>query len=76
MTTLERVRKTIAAVLGVPQEDVASSALLAEITAVDSLRLVEVVAALDEEFQTRLPSDDLASVQSVEDLVRLVERQS
>jgi acyl carrier protein len=76
MTTLERVRNTIAAVLGVPQEDVASSALLAEITALDSLKLVEIVAALDEEFQTRLPSDDLASVQSVEDLVRLVERSS
>lgn len=74
MTTLERVQETIAGVLGVPAVSLLASASLAEITALDSLKLVEIVAALDDEFHTRLPSDDLAGVHTVDDMVRLVER--
>lgn len=73
MTTLERVQRTIAAVLEVPAASLPPSASLAEITALDSLKLVEIVAALDDEFATRLPSDDLAGVRTVDDMVRLVE---
>ena len=74
MTIPERVRKTIAAVLRVPEVNLSASTVLAEVAALDSLKLVEVVAALDEEFDTRLPSDELAAVQTVDDMIRLVER--
>ena len=38
------------------------------------MTLAEIAAGLDDEFKTRVPSDDLTAVQSVDDLVRLVER--
>jgi len=74
VSTLERVQRAVAAVLGVPRESVTPSALLRELASLDSMTLAEIAAALDDEFKTRLPSDELTAVQSVEDLVRLVER--
>jgi acyl carrier protein len=74
VSTLERVQHVVASVLRVPRETVTPSALLSEIAALDSLSLAEIAAALDEEFRTRVPSDDLTAVQSVRDLAALVER--
>ena len=73
-TTLERVQHVVASVLHVPLDTVTPSALLSEIAALDSLSLAEIAAALDEEFRTRVPSDDLTTAQTVDDLATLVER--
>ena len=73
MSTLERVQKVLAAVLRAPMESVGPSARLSEIAALDSLSLAEIASAVDEEFRVRLPADDLATVLTVADLVRLVE---
>jgi acyl carrier protein len=73
LSTLERVQHVVASVLRVPLATVTASALLSEIAALDSLSLAEIAAALDEEFCTRVPSDDLTAVQTVSDLALLVE---
>ena len=73
-TILERVQHVVAAVLHVPLGTVTPSALLSEIAALDSLSLAEIAAALDDEFRTRVPSDDLTAVQTVGELATLVER--
>ncbi|TMA82169.1 MAG: acyl carrier protein [Deltaproteobacteria bacterium] len=73
-TILERVQHVVAAVLHVPLRTVTPAALLSEITALDSLSLAEIAAALDEEFRIRVPSDDLTAVQTIDDLATLVER--
>jgi acyl carrier protein len=73
-TTLERVQHVVASVLHVPLGTVTPSALLSEIAALDSLSLAEIAAGLDEEFRTRVPSDDLTAVQTVDDLATLVAR--
>ena len=72
--TVERVRAALAAVLRVPVERVVPEARLTDLVEIDSLTLAEVATALDDEFHIRLPSDDLSAVQTVADLVRLVER--
>ena len=74
VSTLERVQKVLAAVLRVPRESVTPTALLGDIVALDSMTLAEIAAGLDDEFKTRVPSDDLTAVQTVDDLVRLVAR--
>ncbi len=74
LSTLERVQHVVASVLRVPLDAVTPSALLSEIAALDSLSLAEIAAALDEEFRTRVPSDDLTAVQTVRDLATLVGR--
>ena len=73
MNTFERVRTVLASVLRVPLESVVADARLVELVEIDSLTLAEIAAGLDEEFHTRLPSDDLSAVQTVADLVRAVE---
>jgi acyl carrier protein len=73
VSTLARVQAIVADVLGIPVEKVVPHAPLYQITDLDSMHLAEIAAALDDEFRTRIPSDGLEAVQSVEDLVRLVE---
>lgn len=73
-SVLERVQKVVAAVLRVPAGSVPPAAVLSDIAPLDSLSLAEIASALDEEFATRLPSDELAVVQTVTELARLVER--
>lgn len=74
MTTVERIRATIAAALEVPTDAVTTSATLAEMTGLDSLKLVEMIAALDDEFGIHLPSEELGDLETVDDVVRLVVR--
>lgn len=70
----DRIRQVIARVLEVPASRLDPSAVLSEVAALDSLKLVEVAAALDEEFETRLPSDELGAIRTVDDVARLVAR--
>jgi acyl carrier protein len=73
VTTRERVQAVVAAVLHVPVEQVLPHVPLYQVTELDSMHLAEIAAALDEEFQIRVPSNGLEGTPSVEDLVRLVE---
>ena len=74
MSALERVQRVLASVLRVPIAAVVPAAHVSELVDIDSLTLAEVASALDDEFHTRLASDDLSAVQTVADLVRLVEK--
>lgn len=73
MTTLERVRRVVAGVLRVPVAKVEPSARIAELGETDSLTLAEIATALDAEFATRVPSEDLIAAQSVVELASLVD---
>jgi acyl carrier protein len=74
MTILERVQDVVARVLRVPRERVMPTARLSELADLDSLSLAEIASALDDEFHTRIPADDLMTVHSVADLVGVVDR--
>ena len=69
---LERVQAVVARVLDVPISTVAPEAALADLAALDSMKLVEILAALDEEFRIHVPGDDLTVVTSVAELARLI----
>jgi acyl carrier protein len=45
---------------------------LDEVTGLDSLRLVEAIALLEEHFQVVVDTDGLADLRTVGDLVRLI----
>lgn len=72
MSTLERVQAAVASVLHLPVEQVPTHVPLYQVTELDSMHLAEIAAALDEEFQIRVPADGLEAAQTVEDLARLV----
>jgi len=74
MSTIERVRQVVASVLRVPAPTVVADARLAELAELDSLSLAEIAAALDEEFDVRVPGDDLTTVQTVAELAAVIDR--
>ena len=72
MSELERVRKVVSGVLRVPLESLNPDRRLNEIADLDSLSLVEIASALDDEFAIRLSSDGLSTVITIADLASLV----
>jgi acyl carrier protein len=71
---VQRIQRVVAQVLRVPIVQVKQHSALADLAALDSLKLVEVLAALDDEFRTHVSSDGITVEVSVGDLVRLVEQ--
>ncbi len=59
MSTIEeRVKKIIGEQLGVKQEEVTNNASFVEDLGADSLDTVELVMALEEEFDTEIPDEE------------------
>ncbi len=64
-----RVKKVISEVLGVPEYEVTDEAIFVEDLGADSLDIVELVMALEEEFDHDVPENSLADLRTVGDIV-------
>lgn len=62
----ERVSKIVAEQLGVKEEDVQPSASFVEDLGADSLDTVELVMALEEEFETEIPDEEAEKITTVQ----------
>ena len=71
--TLERFRNCAVDVLSVDPEQVTAEASFADDLDADSLDLVELVMALEEEFDISVGEEELEGVVTVSDAVGLVE---
>lgn len=65
----ERVKKVIVEQLGVKEEEVVAQASFIEDLGADSLDTVELVMALEEEFDMEIPDADAEKVVTVGDVV-------
>ena len=65
----ERVKKLICEQLGVKEEEVKSEASFVEDLGADSLDTVELVMALEEEFETEIPDEEAEKITTVKDAV-------
>jgi len=65
MAVEERVKKIIAEQLGVEEDDVVPEAKFVEDLGADSLDTVELVMALEEEFEIEIPVEDVEKNQTV-----------
>jgi acyl carrier protein len=61
----ERVKKIIAEQLGVKEEEVTKEASFVEDLGADSLDTVELVMALEEEFETEIPDEEAEKITTV-----------
>lgn len=68
----DRVRKVIADHLGVEAETVVDTADLRNDFDADSLDIVELIMAAEEEFGVEIPDDDMDEAWTVADLVKIV----
>lgn len=66
MTIEERVKKIIVDMLGVNPEDVVPSASFVNDLGADSLDTVELVMALEEEFETEIPDEEAEQINTVQ----------
>ena len=62
----ERVKKIVAEQLGVKEEEVTNQASFVDDLGADSLDTVELVMALEEEFETEIPDEEAEKITSVQ----------
>jgi acyl carrier protein len=68
----ERVRKIVVEQLGVKEEEVTLDASFVDDLGADSLDTVELVMALEEEFETEIPDEDAEKITKVKEAVDYV----
>ncbi|MFW5723443.1 MAG: acyl carrier protein [Halochromatium sp.] len=68
----ERVRKIVVKQLGVKEEEVTMDASFVDDLGADSLDTVELVMALEEEFETEIPDEDAEKITKVKEAVDYV----
>ena len=68
----ERVKKLICEQLGVKEEDVKPEASFVEDLGADSLDTVELVMALEEEFETEIPDEEAENITTVAEAIKYV----
>tara|TARA_E500000331_G_C17131846_1_gene658585 strand:- start:314 stop:547 length:234 start_codon:yes stop_codon:yes gene_type:complete len=72
-TTEERVKKLVCEQLGVKEEEVTSEASFVEDLGADSLDTVELVMALEEEFETEIPDEEAEKITTVKEAMNYIE---
>jgi acyl carrier protein len=70
MSTIEeRVKKIVIEQLGVKEDEVTANASFVDDLGADSLDTVELVMALEEEFETEIPDEDAEKITTVQQAV-------
>jgi acyl carrier protein len=73
MSTIEeRVKKVVVEQLGVSEDQVTPEASFVDDLGADSLDTVELVMALEEEFDAEIPDDQAESITKVQDAVNYI----
>ena len=73
MSIEERVKKIIVEQLGVKEEDVKPEASFVEDLGADSLDTVELVRALEEEFDIEIPDEEAEKITTVQSAIDYVQ---
>ena len=67
-----RVKKIVVEQLGVKEEEVTVDASFVDDLGADSLDTVELVMALEEEFETEIPDEDAEKIITIKDAVNYI----
>ena len=74
MSTIEdRVKKVVVEQLGVGEDQVTPDASFVDDLGADSLDTVELVMALEEEFDTEIPDDEAEKITTVKQAIEFVQ---
>ena len=73
MSTIEeRVKKIVVEQLGVKEEEASNEASFVDDLGADSLDTVELVMALEEEFETEIPDEDAEKIATIQQAIDYV----
>jgi acyl carrier protein len=77
MSTIEsRVKKIVVEQLGVKEEELKNNASFVDDLGADSLDTVELVMALEEEFETEIPDEKAEKIATIQDAIDYIEATS
>ena len=69
----ERVKKIVCEQLGVKEEEVTTESSFVNDLGADSLDTVELVMALEEEFETEIPDEEAEKITTVQQAIEYIE---
>ncbi len=72
----ERVKKIVVEQLGVNEDQVVNTASFVDDLGADSLDTVELVMALEEEFETEIPDEEAENITTVQQAINYVNSNS
>ncbi len=73
MSTIEeRVKKIVVEQLGVKEEEVSSESSFVDDLGADSLDLVELIMAMEEEFDVEIPDEEAEKIATVQNAIDFV----
>ena len=72
MSVEEKVREIIVDQLGVDEKQVTGGAVFIDDLGADSLDTVELVMALEEEFDVEIPDEDAEKISKVQDAINYI----
>ena len=72
----EQVKNIVAEQLGVKEDEVTNKASFVDDLGADSLDTVELVMALEEEFETEIPDDDAEKITTVQEAIDFIKSRS
>lgn len=70
----EKVKDTMVNTLGCDEEKIVMEAALADDLSIDSLDAVELVMALEEEFEIKIPDEELGKMKTVAEIIACIEK--
>jgi len=76
MSVENRVKSIIADQLGVAEEQIKPESKFIEDLGADSLDIVELIMAMEEEFQTEIPDEEAEKIRTVGDAISYVQAHS
>jgi acyl carrier protein len=72
-SVLERVKKIVVEQLGVDDDQVTPNASFTDDLGADSLDTVELVMALEQEFNLEIPDEDAEKITNIEEAVKYIQ---
>ena len=69
----DKIKKIIVEQLGIDEDKVTMDASFIDDLGADSLDMVELIMAIEEEFEIEIPTEDLEQIVTVGDVVKYIE---
>ena len=73
MSTFDQVKKIVVEQLGVEADEVQMSSTFVDDLGADSLDIVELIMAFEEEFNIEIPDEKAEKIKTVEDVVKYID---
>jgi acyl carrier protein len=76
MNTDKKIREIIADQLGLPEDEISNDSSFVEDLGADSLDIVELIMAMEEEFEIEIPDEDAEKLLTVQDAIEYVKKRA